>query len=214
MVVRLEGVQWEPDGGSPPSEGDLLPVGRFRFRAGRATLAMLTGVQLVVEGPADLEFVSVERVLCHRGRLRARVPAGAEGFIVSGSGSAVIDLGTEFGMNVEPDGTMRGRVFEGRVEAAVLNESGTLQRSRMMREKSNTFAIDPRNGLIESGTRPDEFISSPHWPPRRSPSIPATGRPSWRRSRGATGGSRRWPMARSRTRSPAVPRSGRSAASG
>lgn len=158
MVVGLEGVEWEPDGSPRPSEGDLLPAGRFRFRSGKATLSMLTGVALVVEGPADLDFVSVERVVCHRGRLRARVPEGAEGFVVSGSGSAVIDLGTEFGMNVQADGTMRGKVFEGRVEAAVLNESGTLQRSRMMREKSNTFEIDPRNGQIGTGAGPEEFV--------------------------------------------------------
>ena len=159
MVVRLEGVQWEADGSPQPSEGDLIPAGRFRFLSGKAFLSMLTGVALVVEGPADLEFVTVERVICHRGRLRARVPEGAEGFVVSGSGSAIVDLGTEFGMNVQPDGTMRGRVFEGRVEAAVLNDSGMLQRSRMMREKSNTFAIDPRNGQIESGAGPEEFVA-------------------------------------------------------
>ncbi len=159
MVVKLDRVEWEPEDGPRPAEGDLLPAGRFRFRSGRATLSMLTGVTLVVEGPADLEFLSFEKVFCHRGKLRARVPDGAEGFVVSGSGSAVVDLGTEFGMNVELDGTMRGRVFEGRVEAAVLNESGTIQRSRMMRTRSNVFAIDPRNGQIEAGPGPEQFVA-------------------------------------------------------
>jgi hypothetical protein len=160
MVVKLDRIEWEPDDGPRPAEGDLLPQGRFRFRSGRATLSMLTGVALVVEGPADLELLSHEKIFCHRGKLRARVPEGAEGFVVSGSGSAVVDLGTEFGMNVELDGTMRGRVFEGRVEAAVLNESGTIQRSRMMRSKSNIFAIDPRNGQIEAGPGPEEFVAA------------------------------------------------------
>jgi hypothetical protein len=88
------------------------------------------------------------------------VPEGAEGFVVSGTGSAVVDLGTEFGMNVEPDGTMRGKVFEGRVEAAVLNESGTIQRSRMMRAKGNIFAIDPKLSQIEARQGADEFVSA------------------------------------------------------
>lgn len=160
MVVGLDRVEWEADDAPQPSAGDLLPAGRFRFRSGRATLSMLTGVSLVVEGPADLEFLSHERVFCHRGKLRARVPEGAEGFIVSGTGSAVVDLGTEFGMNVEPDGTMRGKVFEGRVEAAVLNESGTIQRSRMMKAKGNIFAIDPKNSQIEARPGADEFVSA------------------------------------------------------
>ena len=51
-------------------------------------------------------------------------------------------------------------VLEGRVEAAVLNESGTIQRSRMMRSKSNIFAIDPRHGQIEAGPGPEEFVSA------------------------------------------------------
>jgi hypothetical protein len=161
MVVKLDRVEWEPEDGPRPSAGDLLPAGRFRFRSGRATLAMLTGVALVVEGPADLEFLTHDKVFCHRGKLRARVPEGAEGFAVSGSGSAVVDFGTEFGMNVELDGTVRGKVFEGRVEAAVLNESGTIQRSRMMRTRSNIFAIDPRLGQIEAGQGTDEFVATP-----------------------------------------------------
>ena len=160
MVVGLDRVEWEADDAPRPSAGDLLPAGRFRFRSGRATLAMLTGVALVVEGPAELEFLSYDKVFCHRGKLRARVPEGAEGFVVSGSGSAVVDLGTEFGMNVELDGTMRGKVFEGRVEAAVLNESGTIQRSRMMRAKGNIFAIDPKNSQIEARPGADEFVSA------------------------------------------------------
>lgn len=165
MVVKLEGVEWEDDGQPHPSERDLVPAsGRLRFRSGRATLAMLTGVGLVVEGPADLEFVSSDKVLCHRGRLRARVPRGAEGFVVSGPGSAMLDLGTEFGMNVSPDGRTRGKVFEGRVEAAELNEAGTFRRSRMLKGRSPSFEIDPRAGFIERDPGPEDFLS-PSNPP-------------------------------------------------
>ena len=60
-----------------------------------------------MEGPADLELIAIDRVFCRRGRLRTRVPDGAEGFVVSGPGSAVMDLGTEFALNVEADGKAR-----------------------------------------------------------------------------------------------------------
>ena len=63
----------------------------------------------------------------------------------------MLDLGTEFGMNVEPDGKMRGKVFEGRVEAAVLNEAGTLQRSRMMKGEEPAFEIDPEPARSRRG---------------------------------------------------------------
>jgi hypothetical protein len=128
MVVKLDGVSWEPTGEPRPSEGDVLAAGRFRLVSGRATLSMLTGVVLDVEGPADFELVASDRVLCRRGRIRARVPAGAEGFLVLGPSSAVIDLGTEFGLNVGTDGKMRGQIFKGKLEAALLSAEGTHQR--------------------------------------------------------------------------------------
>ena len=207
MVVKLDGAEWEPGGGPHPTEGDLLAAVRLRLRSGRATLSMLTGVVLVAEGPADVELVSADEVLCHRGKLRARVPEEAEGFVVSGPGSAVVDLGTEFGLNIGPDGQARGKVFEGEVEAAVFNDAGTSRRSQLMGE-SDAFRIDPRAGRIEALTSPEGFIApSDLASPALVLGTRATATRSSGRGRGATGGSRRWRAGRSRTRSPAVPRS-------
>lgn len=159
LVVKLEGLQWDPLDHAYPSEGDILAAGRLRFRSGRLFLSMFTGVSLVVEGPADVELLSFDKVHVRSGRLRARVPEGAEGFVVSGPGSAVVDLGTEFGLNIGADGKMQGKVFQGRVEAALLNEAGTYRRSRMMDPKSHSFNIDPQAEVIDSGIQGDDFIS-------------------------------------------------------
>ncbi|AGA31610.1 LamG-like jellyroll fold domain-containing protein [Singulisphaera acidiphila] len=159
LVVKLEGLQWESTDHAHPSEGDILAGGRLRFRSGRLFLSMFTGVSLVVEGPADVELLSFDKVHVRSGRLRARVPEGAEGFVVSGPGSAVVDLGTEFGLNIGSDGKMQGKVFKGRVEAALLNEVGTYRRSRMMDPKSHGFNIDPQAEVIDSGIQGDDFIS-------------------------------------------------------
>jgi hypothetical protein len=161
MVIRLDGVKWEPSGVAPPVEGDLLAAGHFRFLSGRATLSMFSGVSLTLEGPADLELVAYDRVVCHRGRLRAQVPLGAEGFIASGPGTAVVDLGTEFGMNVESDGKTRGKVFEGRVEAAVLNEAGAYQRSQLIEQGTSAFEIDPGAGRIAVDVGSADFVAPP-----------------------------------------------------
>src|SRR4051794_13232416 len=103
MVTRLDAARWEPESEPSPTEGDVLGARRLRLRQGRAVLAFLSGVTLTIEGPADLDLVSIDRVFCRRGRLRARVPEGAEGFIVASPDSAVVDLGTEFAVNVEAD---------------------------------------------------------------------------------------------------------------
>jgi hypothetical protein len=148
MVLKLDGVTWEPAAAGPtrPAEGDVV-TGRLRFRTGRVTLSMLSGVVLVVEGPADLELVSSDRVFCRQGRLRTQVPSGAEGFVISGPGSAVVDLGTEFALNVEADGKTRVTVIAGEVEGAVLSAAGIPQRSQRM-EPNKSFEINPHSGQI------------------------------------------------------------------
>jgi hypothetical protein len=148
VVVQLAAAEWEPGPWQRPSEGDLLAAGRLVLRSGRITLGLLSGVTLTLEGPADLELLSIDRVHCRRGKLRTCVPRGAEGFVVTTPGSAVVDLGTEFGLNVADDGKARVMVFRGEAEAAVLNEAGAPVRSQQVSER-RAFAIDPRSGQIE-----------------------------------------------------------------
>lgn len=169
LVVKLEDLQWLSSDRSNPSEGDILAAGRLCFRSGRIFLNMFTGVALVVEGPADVELLSFDKVHVRSGRLRARVPEGAEGFVVSGPGSAVVDLGTEFGLNIGADGKMKGKVFKGMVEAALLNEAGTYRRSRMMDPKSHGFNIDPEAEVIDSGIQDSDFV--PLWKQAKSPLV-------------------------------------------
>jgi hypothetical protein len=161
MVVKLDNVQWQPAGGAPPAEGQILTAQRFRVHSGRATLAFLNGVMLTLEGPADLELVAIDRIFCHRGRLRVRVPDGAEGFVVAAPGSSVVDLGTEFALNVADDGKARVMVFEGEAEAAVLGAAGTSESSRLV-EQSKAVEIDPRAGKIQEALADTQsFIASP-----------------------------------------------------
>jgi hypothetical protein len=156
MLLKLEKVEWEPGQGPHPGPGDVLPASRLRLRSGRATLSFFNGVVLIAEGPADFELVSAERVFCRRGRLRTRVPRGAEGFVVASTRSAVMDLGTDFAIDVDDDGKARVLVHEGQTEGAVLSESGMPQRSLRM-VPSDLFEINPETGRIASvaGPRPN-----------------------------------------------------------
>ena len=82
VLVKDDGAQWESGDGLKPAEGSPLTGGRHRLLEGRVTLTLFNGVILSVQGPADLDLASVERIYCQHGKLRTRVPAGAEGFTV------------------------------------------------------------------------------------------------------------------------------------
>jgi Concanavalin A-like lectin/glucanases superfamily len=159
VVIQLAGAEWEPGESQRPSEGDLLGAGRLVLDSGKMTLGLLSGVTLTLEGPADLELLSIDRVHCRRGKLRTHVPRGAEGFIVTTPGSAVLDLGTEFGLNVDIDGKAHVMVFKGEAEAALLNSAGAPMRSQQVLAQ-HAFAIDPRRGQIEeAAARPMDFVA-------------------------------------------------------
>jgi hypothetical protein len=159
VVIQLDQVEWVRGEGQEPAEGDTLPPGRLIFWSGRMTLGLLSGVTLTAEGPADLELLAIDRVHCRRGRLRTRVPDGAEGFVVSAPSAAVVDLGTEFALNVAEDGKARLMVFEGAAEAAVFNTAGSPLRIQQIRE-DQAFEIDPRSGQIAAAVpRGEDFVA-------------------------------------------------------
>jgi hypothetical protein len=162
-AVKLEGVTWET-GSISPAEGDVVTTGRLTFSAGRLTLAFFGGVALTAEGPADLELLDRDRIFCHRGKLRVRVSPGAEGFTVAAPGYEIIDLGTEFGLNMEVDGKGRIMVFEGEAAVSLLGDGG---RSRQGALVAGTTAVevDPSGpGIREVPPTPDRFIRLPESP--------------------------------------------------
>jgi hypothetical protein len=161
LLVRLDSAVWRPADRPGPVEGTLLPAGPLRLESGSATLSFLSGVTVTLEGPADIDLVASDRIFCRQGKLRTRVPAGAEGFVVASEGTAVIDLGTDFALNVAPGGKSQLRVFEGLAEAALLDAEGTPKRTQLV-ERSQSFDLDPAGGRITaSSTGPDGFVATP-----------------------------------------------------
>lgn len=150
-------VEWAAGEGLRPAAGQAVAAGRLRFRSGRIELAFLNGVTLLIEGPADLDLLSLDRVFCREGRLRAQAPRGAEGFTVMAPGCAVVDLGTEFGLDVPSRGPSKLMVFEGKAEVSLLGASGSTLRSALL-ERNAAVEVDPAAGRIrESAPAPGVF---------------------------------------------------------
>jgi hypothetical protein len=158
-AIQVEDVRWEPGDSTALEEGSVVPLGRLHFRSGRLTLAFFSGVSLSVEGPADLELLAADRVFCHHGKLRARVPHGAEGFTVLGAGYEVVDLGTEFALNLpKPGGKSVMMVFEGEAAVSVLGKDGRSVRGALL-ETRQSVEVDPDAGRIqEVPAQPEAFI--------------------------------------------------------
>jgi hypothetical protein len=70
-----------------------------------------------------LELLSAWKAICHSGKLRAHVPPAAQGFTIKVDDTDVVDLGTEFAIEVTSD-KKNIQVFDGEVElhSAKLNK--------------------------------------------------------------------------------------------
>lgn len=107
--------QWE----SPaPSVGDRLRSGTLQLNSGFAEMRFYSGVSMIVEGPARFEADSASTVKLLSGKLTASVPPAGHGFTVTCPAATVVDLGTEFGVNIHGNGLTDVDVFKGAVSLA------------------------------------------------------------------------------------------------
>ena len=98
------------------SPGANLSPGRFVLDSGAVQLEFLSGANLVIEGPADIELLSNNSVYCRLGKLRARVPKQAQGFTIETPTHRAVDLGTEFAVGVGPEFGEEIHVLDGEVK--------------------------------------------------------------------------------------------------
>lgn len=140
-IATLESAKsckWD-EGTLPTQVGASLTPGRLRLAEGLAKITFRSGAEVTLEAPADLELVSARACVLHAGRLIARVPPPAIGFIVETPTAKLEDLGTEFGVHVRDAHTADVEVFSGIVDA---KHHGTGKLERMLTGKSLRFSPD------------------------------------------------------------------------
>lgn len=97
-------------------EGQRLATGDLRLREGLALLRFDGGAIAVLTGDAFVDLESRGSLRLRHGRLNVRAPEEAIGFTVRTPVSDVVDLGTEFALDVARNGTTELHVLEGAVE--------------------------------------------------------------------------------------------------
>ena len=83
--------------------GDLVPQGKLELASGTVQLDLFSGVSVVIEGEAEFEVISEMEMAVDLGKVQARVPEPAQGFRIHTGGGEVVDLGTEFALDVTRD---------------------------------------------------------------------------------------------------------------
>ncbi|HEY1123762.1 MAG TPA: FecR domain-containing protein [Haloferula sp.] len=114
-ITGMVGVEWADESASHEIDLDSSsdPIS---IKSGLVEVTYGNGVCVTLEGPAVYEVAGHEEGRLAKGKLYTTVPKGAEGFKIHYSGGTVEDLGTEFAMDAQADGSTEVGVFSGKVK--------------------------------------------------------------------------------------------------
>lgn len=118
-ITRTHRCVWGENQPEASLNSDLATGQLLELREGLAEITFTGGAKVIMEGPATLDVNTGARGFLRGGKLVAHVPKGAEGFAVATPLATFVDLGTEFGLSVNPQGVAEANVFKGKVEVAV-----------------------------------------------------------------------------------------------
>lgn len=148
-----------------PAVGVPISPQDIRLSSGLVQLEFYNGANVIIEGPAHIELVDSETAICHFGKVRARVPQHAQGFTILSPGVELVDLGTEFGMDVSQDGNTSVHVFDGKVELYDLDSDRDMNSRRELLAgdavevamAGETHSIDVEESTFVSVVKLDEM---------------------------------------------------------
>lgn len=133
--------------------GDTIKPGALKLTRGAVQIEFFSGASMLLQAGASLELVSSSEAICRAGKMTVRVPPPAHGFKLRTAGMDLVDLGTEFGVNVDASGTSEVHVFEGQVEAHP--ENATMQ----LLNGGQSLRRDSAQVLSSGSAKPDDFPS-------------------------------------------------------
>lgn len=136
------------DGQVGTHDGALLPGGhRLRLLKGLAEVVYNDGVQVLLEGPCDFRIDALGSGTLRTGRLATAVPPGATGFSIDTPWATFTDLGTEFGVEIVEDESVRLEVYQGEVRVEVGPFAAADSREKVLLSTGSVATITPSGEL-------------------------------------------------------------------
>ncbi len=139
---------------TPYMEPELYP-GSYLLDKGLVELAFADGARVIVEAPSEFVIENASRIYLLKGQLAAVVENKQKPFVVRTLNSKVIDLGTEFGVGANADGTMETHVFQGKVR---LESRDPAKQTPMILENGQAVHADSAGSLTRKQADPLRFV--------------------------------------------------------
>jgi hypothetical protein len=145
-IVKVEGfvaqltaafrAKWE-DAAAAPFVRQYLPIRQvLDLRDGIAEVTFTNGMKVVLEGPCRFTITSPDGGMLERGRMVAGNRDRRAGFQIKTPQALVIDLGADFGVDVDSSGDMQVHVFDGVTQLALSSGKPTANNVRVVSNES------------------------------------------------------------------------------
>ena len=156
-IVRSVQADGTAGGLAASSEFNLAAQTHLDLGRGLVEIEFRSGATVVVEGPARLDLESPRQVFMASGRLAVHSPLA--GFAVRTPRLTATDLGTQFGVAMEEDGTSEVQVFAGTVEVQAEHIEGAAGRRTIHTDQGLRIAGGPGSAQIQQiVSNPEEFL--------------------------------------------------------
>jgi len=130
-LVDTVNARWANPSLPSAAESDLR-TGSRKLLKGFAKVKFDDGAVVIIEGPAEFVLESSKSIFLQSGKLVAHIDEYAIGFMVNTPGSSIIDLGTEFGVTVEADGSSNVHMFAGQA-SLIVGKAGDKKRTHILK---------------------------------------------------------------------------------
>lgn len=150
-------VQWLGQGAGVVRGYRFMNNGQpFRLASGLVRLTFDNNAEFVVQGPTEFRICSADRINLSYGTLWATVPPLAKGFRVDLPGYGIVDLGTEFGLQADVDGTSRLLMHKGKV--ALIWQAEGLQKGQEIISQGLACQIGTGGQIAPTQIEPNRFV--------------------------------------------------------
>jgi len=124
-TIAASTTRWSDEWLRPGAAG-AMATGRYALTRGTAEIQMHSGATLRLTAPASFSLHDAKAIELHHGTIEADVPRDAVGFHVSTPSGDLVDLGTEFALSVDDDGSTEIHVHRGVVVARSFLDDGVV----------------------------------------------------------------------------------------
>lgn len=133
----------------------IISPGPLRFSKGMVEIEFFSGVKTIIKGPVNVELISENEISCSEGIIRGYAPPHAKGFKIRSQQMELIDIGTEFGVQVSPELGANVQVFDGEVE--IYQPTDTADKQPQLLKAGDAIAISLDGASRTIGHTPESF---------------------------------------------------------